>query len=355
MRNRELFLDCDQVLANFDGRAEQLFGMAPRQARKQIGAEAFWNVIRSDGDFFLKLPVLSEGKRLYDAVKHLRPTILTGTPPEVPEAAAQKREWAAKHFPGTPIITCESADKRNYMHAGDVLVDDWPKYRRLWEEAGGVFILHESADKSIRQVLKLFPDVAREKSGDEIRLTTNSVLLPAEAWFADALGAEQAGDLLRAMQLYEVMIALYPKFVPSYVNLGAIYFQAGNLRKAVDTFKRACDADPSSPIAFFNHGNVLDDLGKIDAAVVAYKKAIALDPGYADAQYNLALIYERQGQTRESLACWRAYFALERTCSDKKAFESFGRNLDKYSLRLVSRTPHPKRKFSNKAALCRVK
>jgi hypothetical protein len=35
-------------------------------------------------------------------------------------------------------------------------VDDWPKYRHLWEEAGGIFILHENAKKSIQQVLNLF-------------------------------------------------------------------------------------------------------------------------------------------------------------------------------------------------------
>jgi 5'(3')-deoxyribonucleotidase len=156
MHNRRLFLDCDQVLADFDGRAESLFGMPPRQAREVMGDDAFWDTIRSQGDFFLSLQVLSDGKQLYDAVKHLNPIILTGTPPEIPEAAEQKRAWAAKRFPGMPIITCASADKRNYMKPGDVLVDDWPKYRRLWEEAGGVFILHVRAEESIQQVLALF-------------------------------------------------------------------------------------------------------------------------------------------------------------------------------------------------------
>ena len=157
MRERRLFLDCDQVLADFNGGAEHLFGMPPRKARELYGPEAFWDLIRSKGDFFLSLSVLPEGKRLYDAVKHLHPTILTGTPPEIPEAAPQKCEWAAMRFPGTPIITCESADKRLYMQHGDVIVDDWPKYSHLWEEAGGIFILHETAERSIEQVLSLFP------------------------------------------------------------------------------------------------------------------------------------------------------------------------------------------------------
>jgi hypothetical protein len=46
------------------------------------------------------------------------------------------------------------------MQSGDVLVDDWPKYRHLWEAAGSIFILHENADKSIEQVLNLFKTAA---------------------------------------------------------------------------------------------------------------------------------------------------------------------------------------------------
>lgn len=151
-----LFLDCDQVLANFDAHAEQVFGMAPEEAQAKLGSKSFWEILRAQGDFFLMLQVLPEGKRLFEAVRHLNPTILTGTPPEVPEAAAQKRVWAARHFPGTEIICCKSEEKRMYMKPGDVLVDDWSKYRHLWEEAGGVFILNRDVDDSIRQVLNLF-------------------------------------------------------------------------------------------------------------------------------------------------------------------------------------------------------
>ena len=35
------------------------------------------------------------------------------------------------------------------MQPGDILIDDWPKYKHLWEEAGGIFILHTSAAQSI--------------------------------------------------------------------------------------------------------------------------------------------------------------------------------------------------------------
>ncbi|WP_018260024.1 hypothetical protein [Methylobacterium sp. WSM2598] len=56
---------------------------------------------------------------------------------------------AARHFPGTRIITCMAADERHPCRAGDVLVDDAPRHRHLREGAGGVFIHHRSARASL--------------------------------------------------------------------------------------------------------------------------------------------------------------------------------------------------------------
>ncbi len=64
-------------------------------------------------------------------------------------AEPQKRRWAHRHFPGVPVITTRAALKREHCHPGDVLVDDRDQHRRLWEDAGGLFIHHKSAKASI--------------------------------------------------------------------------------------------------------------------------------------------------------------------------------------------------------------
>jgi hypothetical protein len=64
--------------------------------------------------------------------------------------------WAAEHFPGTHIITCLAVDKRDHCREGDVLVDDTLKHRHRWEEAGGIFIHHRSADQSLRELSRYF-------------------------------------------------------------------------------------------------------------------------------------------------------------------------------------------------------
>ena len=85
---------------------------------------------------------------LFEAVEALRPIILTGCP-RGGWAEPQKLAWAAEHFPGIPMVVCASKDKRDYCKPGDVLIDDRPKHRAKWEDAGGVWITHNSARQSI--------------------------------------------------------------------------------------------------------------------------------------------------------------------------------------------------------------
>jgi hypothetical protein len=85
---------------------------------------------------------MQSGLNLYSAVKHLRPIILTGTP-RGDWSITQKLQWRDKHFPGVPMVTCPSRDKRLYCQPGDVLIDDKLKYSALWTEVGGHFIHYQ--------------------------------------------------------------------------------------------------------------------------------------------------------------------------------------------------------------------
>jgi len=145
----QLFLDCDGVLADFDRGASAVLGMAPRAFQAQYGLGRFWSRLARTGQFYAELPLMADARTLFDAVAHLDPIILTGCP-RGGWAEAQKVAWAAEHFPGTRIITCMAADKRNHASAGDLLVDDTLTHRHRWEEMGGIFIHHQSAAASIR-------------------------------------------------------------------------------------------------------------------------------------------------------------------------------------------------------------
>lgn len=154
--SRQLYLDCDGVLADFDKGATAVLGLHPRAFEKRHGIGRFWARLASAPDFYFGLPLKDDAMELFEAVRHLDPIILTGLP-RGNWAADQKVRWAAQYFPGTKIITTMARDKRDHAKEGDVLVDDQLRHRHLWEEVGGIFIHHKSAAESIATLAAYFP------------------------------------------------------------------------------------------------------------------------------------------------------------------------------------------------------
>ena len=153
---RQLYLDCDGVLADFDKGATAVLGLPPDPFQKRHGPVRFWRKLAAAPDFYFGLPLMPDAMELFDAVKHLHPVILTGLP-RGNWAADQKVRWAAEYFPGTKIITTMARDKRDHAREGDVLVDDQIKHRHLWEEAGGIFIHHRDARRTLDELAEYFP------------------------------------------------------------------------------------------------------------------------------------------------------------------------------------------------------
>ena len=152
---RQLYLDCDGVLADFNQGAAAVLGMHPKAYQKRHGIGRFWAKLAKAPDFYFGLPLLDGATELFEAVKHLDPIILTGLP-QGNWAADQKVRWAAKYFPGTRIITIMARDKRNHAREGDVLVDDQITHAHLWEEVGGVFIHHRSVEETLHRLKGYF-------------------------------------------------------------------------------------------------------------------------------------------------------------------------------------------------------
>lgn len=155
---KQLFLDCDGVLADFDAGATEVLGQSPGVFEERYGRREFWRRIARATDFYARLPLMPDARILFDAVAHLDPIILTGLPLGN-WAAPQKVRWAEEHFPGTHIITCMARDKYRHMKGADVLVDDRANHRASWEDAGGVFIHHKDARSSLEKLAEIFETV----------------------------------------------------------------------------------------------------------------------------------------------------------------------------------------------------
>lgn len=155
---RRIFLDLDGVLADFDGHYEALFGWRPD--RNAPEPKRFWRDLAKVQDFFADLPLLPDARVIYQTALCLNggmpPTILTGLPDSMPRAALDKQGWVAEHFgPDVPVICCRSVDKRHHGAPGDVLVDDWLKYRSHWEAMGGIFVHHVTVTETITRLTEV--------------------------------------------------------------------------------------------------------------------------------------------------------------------------------------------------------
>ncbi|HTI87021.1 MAG TPA: hypothetical protein VL966_10490 [Alphaproteobacteria bacterium] len=147
----KLFIDLDGVLADFDRGVERVTGKRP----EQLKVAEMWRALAREPQFFDTLDYMHDAELLWLFCKPYHPTILTGLPlgSWAPE---QKRRWVARMLGGdVPVITCMSRDKPRYSGPGHVLVDDREKVRAGWEEKGGIFVHHASAERSIAELRRL--------------------------------------------------------------------------------------------------------------------------------------------------------------------------------------------------------
>jgi hypothetical protein len=141
----QLFLDLDGVLADFDRGVQRVTGRRP----DQLPPAVMWQALARSSDFYGTLELMADARDLWEFCQRHDPTILTGLPMGK-WAEAQKRRWVSNVLGAeVRVITCMSRVKHQYSGPGHVLVDDRPKLRDAWTEAGGTFVLHTSAGQSI--------------------------------------------------------------------------------------------------------------------------------------------------------------------------------------------------------------
>lgn len=155
-----LWLDQDGVLADFNRHYKYLFNNEPTRWPEPETVD--WKLIESKPTFYRDIPVMSDAHSLYEycvlfCIQHriTGPAILTGLPSSIDACSNQKVDWRNAHFPHAPIQCCAAKDKFRFCQPGDILVDDYLRYRVAWEDAGGVFVHHTSAAQSIAELGEL--------------------------------------------------------------------------------------------------------------------------------------------------------------------------------------------------------
>lgn len=149
-----LFCDLDGVLADFDGHYCRTYGEPADQTTLRAGGRVVWE--RITPDFYAQVPPMPDAAVLWARIKHLDPLILTGINARAPNLRYQKRSWVDRVLgPRVQVICCETHNKRDYARPGDLIIDDRPQFRQLWEQVGGVWITHIDARSTLRELERM--------------------------------------------------------------------------------------------------------------------------------------------------------------------------------------------------------
>eukprot|EP00536_Pseudo-nitzschia_multiseries_P000154 jgi/Psemu1/321481/estExt_fgenesh1_pg.C_30024 len=177
----------DGCLVNFEKGVRRIL----HTASSDLDRRRMWEGIASAPLWFETLEWQMDGRRLWSAIKHLRPDILTGVPGDVRSSRVEKFNWckrelgldealahhvdmAAEGTNGgdgddhssvngnlpredkTNIITCWSDNKHKECNRqGSILIDDRIDLKHNWESAGGIFIHHINTETTIRKLRDL--------------------------------------------------------------------------------------------------------------------------------------------------------------------------------------------------------
>src|SRR5262249_16945769 len=130
----------------------------------------------------------------------------------------------------------------------------------------------------------------------------NGAMATVPELLALGLQYQQAGDLARAEQIYQQILAVEPNEPDALHLLGVTKLLTGRFEVAAAHIGRVIDLKPDWAEAHSNLGAVLHYQGKPDEAIAWYYRAVQLKPDYADAYANLGKALTDRGKLDEAIA-----------------------------------------------------
>ena len=165
MKVSKIYIDMDGVLADFDRGVRELCGMEPtdQSVRSPRQDDLMWEKIRQVDHFYDRLELMPGAKEMFDAVYGKygdRCEILTGIPKEkrkILTAGEDKEAWMKRILSEKIVVNiCLRAQKIKKCTGADaVLIDDLQENIDEWNAAGGIGILHVSAEQTMKALGEL--------------------------------------------------------------------------------------------------------------------------------------------------------------------------------------------------------
>ncbi len=154
-----IYCDMDQVLCNFLKGADDAVGgsfvTADRKTR--------WNTITSMGKkFWENLEWMPGSKQMYSFISKYDPYVLSAySDKDATGSKTGKMNWLKKNtkFKRSKINLVLRDQKKKFAKDNDgkanILIDDYEKNIKEWEQAGGIGVIYTNAPNTIRELKKL--------------------------------------------------------------------------------------------------------------------------------------------------------------------------------------------------------
>ena len=153
----EIYCDLDEVLVDFlSGADAAVGGSFIKYDRKER-----WNKINQTKGFWANLDWKPNAKRLHDFIIRYNPHILSAYSGRDPASRIGKMKWVKKitGFKRANVHLVKREQKQAYAKTKEekpnVLIDDYIKNIREWENKGGIGIHHTDVSKTISELKRL--------------------------------------------------------------------------------------------------------------------------------------------------------------------------------------------------------
>ena len=133
------------------------WGWTEKSPKLQKGLDYINDMVSDDIEFWANLPPMPDKDQLWSYISQYDPIVLSH--PWDEDSATGKRIWVRELINPQPKNVILTGDKYIYAVNEDgspnLLIDDFEKYTIPWENAGGIAILHTSAEDTIKKLIRL--------------------------------------------------------------------------------------------------------------------------------------------------------------------------------------------------------